>query len=175
MNLSGHRFFTQLFQPLRFWLQIHGDICNRKLTPRIGDSSESTRLPWVTFFLKPLIKPLAYFLASWSFKAWFSNLNFIKSTLDYWLWLPVSQLRRVDASLYHRYAESVTPCVTGMRSQQLNISAILWVFFLIQRGLTVLPIKGHRLPISSMQEIINSAYHQCRELLTQHMSMMGSH
>jgi hypothetical protein len=42
---------TLHFEPFRFWLRIRGDIRIRKTTPRIG---ESTRLPGVSIFLKPL-------------------------------------------------------------------------------------------------------------------------
>jgi hypothetical protein len=37
-KLVPHRSLTLLFQPFRFWLQIRGDIRNRKTAPRLGES-----------------------------------------------------------------------------------------------------------------------------------------
>jgi hypothetical protein len=42
--LGPHRSLTVPFEPFRFWLRIRGDIRNRKLTPRIGDSEKSAKL-----------------------------------------------------------------------------------------------------------------------------------
>jgi hypothetical protein len=52
------RFLTLPFESFRFWLRIRGDILTRKSTPRIGDSGESTRLPAVSIFSKPLNKQI---------------------------------------------------------------------------------------------------------------------
>ncbi len=37
-KLGPHRSLTLPFEPFRFWLQIRGDIRNRKTTPRLGES-----------------------------------------------------------------------------------------------------------------------------------------
>jgi hypothetical protein len=53
-----HRSLTLQFELLRFWLQIRGDICNKKndsLTRRVG---ELTRLPIYTIFFKTLNKSM---------------------------------------------------------------------------------------------------------------------
>ncbi len=42
-EIGSHRFLTVLFEPLRFWLRIRGDIHNRKTTPRLAEW-ESRRL-----------------------------------------------------------------------------------------------------------------------------------
>jgi hypothetical protein len=39
-----HRSLTLRFEPFRFWLRIRGDIRNRKTTPRLTESGESTSL-----------------------------------------------------------------------------------------------------------------------------------
>jgi hypothetical protein len=51
-KLGPHRSLSLPFEPFRFWLQIRGDIRNRKTTPRLGElstpplaKSESQRLP----------------------------------------------------------------------------------------------------------------------------------
>jgi hypothetical protein len=36
-KLGPHRSLTLPFEPFRFWLRILGDICNRKMTPRLGE------------------------------------------------------------------------------------------------------------------------------------------
>jgi hypothetical protein len=53
-----------LHKSFRFWLRIRGDIRTRKSTPRIGDSGESTGLPAVSIFFKPLNKLIliAYYI-----------------------------------------------------------------------------------------------------------------
>jgi hypothetical protein len=38
-KLVPHRSLTLHFKPFRFWLRIHGDIRNRKMTPRLGESA----------------------------------------------------------------------------------------------------------------------------------------
>jgi hypothetical protein len=38
-KLVPHRSLTLPFEPFRFWLQIRGDIRNRKTTPRLGESA----------------------------------------------------------------------------------------------------------------------------------------
>jgi hypothetical protein len=43
-NSGQHRSRTLAFELFRFWLGIHGDIRNRKSTPRIGEAG-SQRLP----------------------------------------------------------------------------------------------------------------------------------
>jgi hypothetical protein len=50
-----HKSFTVHFEPFQFWLQIRGDIRNRKTTPRLD---ESTRMPIDTSFFKPLNKSM---------------------------------------------------------------------------------------------------------------------
>jgi hypothetical protein len=37
-KLGPHRSLTLPFGPIRFWLRIRGDICNRKTTPRLAES-----------------------------------------------------------------------------------------------------------------------------------------
>ncbi len=37
-ELVPHRTLTLPFEPFRFWLRIHGNIRNRKMTPRLGES-----------------------------------------------------------------------------------------------------------------------------------------
>ncbi len=36
---APHRSLTLPFEPFRFWLRIRGDNCNRKTTPRLGESA----------------------------------------------------------------------------------------------------------------------------------------
>jgi hypothetical protein len=38
-KLGSHRSLTLPFEPLRFWLRFRGDIRNRKMTPRLGESA----------------------------------------------------------------------------------------------------------------------------------------
>ncbi len=38
-KLGPHRSLTLPSEPFRFWLRIHGDIPNRKTTPRLGGSA----------------------------------------------------------------------------------------------------------------------------------------
>ncbi len=45
LKLVPHRSLTLPFKLFRFWLQIRGDIRNRKTTPRLGDSP--TRVEWL--------------------------------------------------------------------------------------------------------------------------------
>ncbi len=48
-----HGSLTLLFEPFRFWLQILGEIRNRKTTPRIGESGSRQDCLELPFF-KPL-------------------------------------------------------------------------------------------------------------------------
>jgi hypothetical protein len=49
-----HRSITLRFEPFRFWLQIRGDICNRKTTPQLAESGVNKNAYRYNFF-KPLI------------------------------------------------------------------------------------------------------------------------
>jgi hypothetical protein len=37
-KLVPHESLRLPFEPFRFWLRIRGDICNRNMTPRLGES-----------------------------------------------------------------------------------------------------------------------------------------
>jgi hypothetical protein len=49
-KLDPHRFLTLSFQPFRFWLQIRGDIRNRKTTPRLAESGSGQDCLYIKMF-----------------------------------------------------------------------------------------------------------------------------